>query len=717
MAEVPEDYDSDPDEIRPKKAKSLRSHKLPTVKSDTTVEVSSELPPETDQEPEELNLQEELFEEGKAGSVENALLEPTWMSEEENPQETNMDLPRPTEGEIMQTSELETPWGTGEEDLEVPEDEKPEEPDLQSSGVPVDVLTELPTETDTQLPTETKVPEATSSEPELPEQTWQSVSEGAKDIGPEQNTPDFPNGKPRKSVEEDTPPPSEMVKSETTEKTQEDSAEEESEEPSQVTKPEPPDQKLRKPYEEADLTPPEEHQVKFEEQLGTEQPEQIEPTFPDKEQSPSSKEKVPEPLEELKLELSEEESRKPIDEESLDLPEKTARKSFEENIPETLEKTALGLTKEIKPDVQGETQGESIEEKLPEPLEDKKPTDQEEKLRGSSEKSKSKETIVSATEKGPVLQEQPEPEFPKKNLIKSTEETGQVPPQLTKPKVQEKSQLEPTKDKNLGLSVEPKPKEREREFPKEDSTKPTKYPVEKDVLEYSKYYKKVSEKEAKAKHEHTLGSPRESMESIGTDNGSQEVLRGLEAHTNELFPTIPASESRMKLRGSVSEKKVVVLPKEGENLESKESKINISPQFEHLKWSVQNVADWISELGFPQYKECFTANFISGPKLIHVNCSNLPQMGITDFEDMKAISRHTRELLGITEPLFSRSISLPYRDNIGLFLERKSHSGVNSDALTFAEFIEASGLQEYGPAIKAMDKNEGSLTDNSEEEK
>ena len=35
------------------------------------------------------------------------------------------------------------------------------------------------------------------------------------------------------------------------------------------------------------------------------------------------------------------------------------------------------------------------------------------------------------------------------------------------------------------------------------------------------------------------------------------------------------------------------------------------------------------------WQECFTTNFISGRKLIHVNCSNLPQMGITDFEDMK----------------------------------------------------------------------------------
>ncbi|NXF79370.1 SAM15 protein, partial [Sclerurus mexicanus] len=59
------------------------------------------------------------------------------------------------------------------------------------------------------------------------------------------------------------------------------------------------------------------------------------------------------------------------------------------------------------------------------------------------------------------------------------------------------------------------------------------------------------------------------------------------------------------------------------------------------------------------------------------------------------ISRHVRELLGIQEPLFNRSIALPYRDNMGLFLERKSRTGKKADALTFSEFIEKAGLEPY----------------------
>ncbi|KAJ7345037.1 hypothetical protein JRQ81_000987 [Phrynocephalus forsythii] len=117
----------------------------------------------------------------------------------------------------------------------------------------------------------------------------------------------------------------------------------------------------------------------------------------------------------------------------------------------------------------------------------------------------------------------------------------------------------------------------------------------------------------------------------------------------------------------------------------------------YLAWTPEEVAEWIDALGFPQYKECFTANFISGRKLIHVNCSNLPQIGITDFEHMKEVSRHVRELLEIEEPLFVRSIALPPRDNTGLFLEQKSQTGKRSDALTYSQFIQEAGLCDYEP--------------------
>ncbi|KAM4665224.1 sterile alpha motif domain-containing protein 15 [Discoglossus pictus] len=111
-----------------------------------------------------------------------------------------------------------------------------------------------------------------------------------------------------------------------------------------------------------------------------------------------------------------------------------------------------------------------------------------------------------------------------------------------------------------------------------------------------------------------------------------------------------------------------------------------------LRWSAREVAGWIRRRGFPQYEECFTENCINGRKLIHVNCSNLPQIGVTDFEHMKTISLLIRDLLGITEPPWSRSISLHHRDNMGLFLEQKSQTGVSYDPLTYNQFIKQQGL-------------------------
>ncbi|XP_064279817.1 sterile alpha motif domain-containing protein 15 isoform X3 [Passer domesticus] len=54
-----------------------------------------------------------------------------------------------------------------------------------------------------------------------------------------------------------------------------------------------------------------------------------------------------------------------------------------------------------------------------------------------------------------------------------------------------------------------------------------------------------------------------------------------------------------------------------------------------LTWSAEEVAEWVAQLGFPQYEECFRANGVSGRRLIHANCSGLPAMGVTDFGHMQ----------------------------------------------------------------------------------
>ncbi|XP_035797597.2 sterile alpha motif domain-containing protein 15-like [Amphiprion ocellaris] len=111
---------------------------------------------------------------------------------------------------------------------------------------------------------------------------------------------------------------------------------------------------------------------------------------------------------------------------------------------------------------------------------------------------------------------------------------------------------------------------------------------------------------------------------------------------------------------------------------------------EFLLWDCHEVARWIESLGFPQYKACFTENFITGRKLIYVNCIYLPRLGITDFKDMQVISAAVRELLGITETLWSRSVADPPRDSVGLYLELKSRTGERADGLTYQQFLDGS---------------------------
>ncbi|KAI2652373.1 sterile alpha motif domain-containing 15 [Labeo rohita] len=108
---------------------------------------------------------------------------------------------------------------------------------------------------------------------------------------------------------------------------------------------------------------------------------------------------------------------------------------------------------------------------------------------------------------------------------------------------------------------------------------------------------------------------------------------------------------------------------------------------EFLRWSSEDVARWIESIGFPQYQACFTQNYITGRKLIHVNCFNLPRLGITDLQHMKLISAQVRELLGVSEPHWDRSIADPLHDDRTVFLQTKSKSGRQADSLTYEHFL------------------------------
>ncbi|CAK8683385.1 sterile alpha motif domain-containing protein 15-like [Clavelina lepadiformis] len=109
-----------------------------------------------------------------------------------------------------------------------------------------------------------------------------------------------------------------------------------------------------------------------------------------------------------------------------------------------------------------------------------------------------------------------------------------------------------------------------------------------------------------------------------------------------------------------------------------------------IHWSLDDVANWVEEIGFPQYRECFTSNLIDGRKMILVNSSNLPRMGVTDFDHILFITSSVRELLGIGKPFWNRSIADSTNTPMGLFLENKSRTGPSIDKMTFSQFLRRS---------------------------
>uniref|UniRef100_G3SE72 Sterile alpha motif domain containing 15 n=2 Tax=Gorilla gorilla gorilla TaxID=9595 RepID=G3SE72_GORGO len=668
MAEVPEDYDSGPDEDgepEPERPELPGLHKLyENAEPDTMAKADSKLPAEIYQEPQP-ETEEEDFKEGEPDSAKNVQLKPGGTSQEGIAKESKRDVPSETEPGIHQEVKSETSREMGEffKDLEAPMDETHKESDLEppeeaKPNVTEDVFLESAMETDPDPvpPTETmsEVSGATvteinlelleeETEPGVPEESLRVQHEETGLEPPEQTKPDFPSEKPGESLEETDLQPPKMTKPEIPEETQRESTEKKRTEPPKQARLEFPEKEPRKSSEEAGLEPPEETQPEVREEMqrkateekGTELPERTKPDFPDHKPRKSTDENVPEPLEEIKLEFPEEESRKPNEE------------------------TILEQSEMMKP--------ESPEE-----------------IRKSNEK------------------KNPQP----------PEETGPVLPQEINPQVEEKTQTKPTEEKILELPDETKPRETHVEFSKEDRPEPikSKYSVGNDELEHREPKRgKLSLSDEFRKEYYALGSLRESEESIGTHDEFLQPLQKLLNVSEECSYSDP-SESQTELSEFIHEKEVVDLSQELKERVSEDDETQPEKgtelQFEHLNWDPEEVAEWISQLGFPQYKECFITNFISGRKLIHVNCSNLPQMGITNFEDMKAISRHTRELLEIEEPLFKRSISLPYRDIIGLYLEQKGHTGIKYDSLTLSEFVKAAGLQDYAPEITAPEENE-----------
>lgn len=118
-----------------------------------------------------------------------------------------------------------------------------------------------------------------------------------------------------------------------------------------------------------------------------------------------------------------------------------------------------------------------------------------------------------------------------------------------------------------------------------------------------------------------------------------------------------------------------------------------------LQWSTEQVADWVEQIGYPFYKECFSSNCITGRRLLLMDASALPEVGIHDFEHIKDICQKIRKLLSIEDPYWNRSISLPPLENLGLYLQRKCATGEKANALTYAKFLMDNEENKWQPPL------------------
>ncbi|BFZ16946.1 hypothetical protein BsWGS_19985 [Bradybaena similaris] len=118
-----------------------------------------------------------------------------------------------------------------------------------------------------------------------------------------------------------------------------------------------------------------------------------------------------------------------------------------------------------------------------------------------------------------------------------------------------------------------------------------------------------------------------------------------------------------------------------------------------LYWTTEHVADWIEELGFPQYKDCILTNLINGRKLSCLHASSFPKIGITDFEHIKTIAKNVRELIYLEEPFWNRSIATPPKNNLGMYLELKTCTGKNIDTTTFKEMYQRNPDPKWQPPL------------------
>ncbi|XP_068150973.1 uncharacterized protein [Drosophila tropicalis] len=82
---------------------------------------------------------------------------------------------------------------------------------------------------------------------------------------------------------------------------------------------------------------------------------------------------------------------------------------------------------------------------------------------------------------------------------------------------------------------------------------------------------------------------------------------------------------------------------------------------EVFKWSIEDVADWLRNFGYPEYEQTFKENYIDGHKLLNLDAIALVALNIKDFEHIRHLGRGIRAL---------------YRKELQTATETKHHSEV-----------------------------------------
>ncbi|XP_045144015.1 sterile alpha motif domain-containing protein 15 isoform X2 [Echinops telfairi] len=561
MAKVPEDYDSggsDEDE-KPELIKAAED-----AKPDNIAEAEQEPRPETIPETEEDN-----FEEAEPDRAKNGPLTSARTPEKDLSKESGVDLAEETQPGIPPETSREM-GGELVTDLPVPMEEKLDEPGPEAQketilDVTENVSVQSVEETDLELPKESK-PEVLGST--LPETAVELLEEPSPVVSEEshrepyeailqgpldQTKPKFPSDTPGKSVEGTDPQTPEIRASESPEEAHRESVQEQEGEPLEQTAPEFLEQ-TRKESIDADLEASEERKPEVPEETGR-----------------SSEEQGTEPPEQTPPEA----------------PEKTLRKSIEDTWQNSTKKRAPGLLEETETLFPKEESGLLREGTDPELLEKTQPEVPKDARRESYEEQYSNSSMSDLEQ-----------------------------PQEIKPEVQGETHRKSTKEKDQESPVKvSRPYRRTyAESSKDDKPEPIKlqFSGEAEELGYLKYQLiKSTEEETR---DLVLEFNRENeAELTETDVKVSEELLKITDHFIKEDESLDSLESPWDLETSCSETEVLDLTEEVKELvpEDKDTQPAESElQFEFLKWSPQDVADWISKLGFPHYESTFRVMFL-----------------------------------------------------------------------------------------------------------